>query len=265
MSKKSSKKETRAGVLNQFGIQSYCFRAFKDNRKVIRLLLECGVSQIELCGVHAYFTKPSSFADVLRLYQDAGVEIVSIGVQGLHGNKKTEAPFFDCVKQAGARFMSVTFGVDSLPASFRTAEKLAAEYDVRLAIHNHGGRDWLGSAAMLRHVFANTGERIGLCLDTAWALDSGEDPVAMAEEFGKRLYGLHIKDFIFDRARRPKDVVTGKGNLKMKEFMKTLKKVNFRGYTVIEYEGDANNPVPALKKCVVMVRKAAQHTGQEKM
>ncbi len=256
MSENSIKKQN-----HKFGIQSYCFRAFKDNRKVIRLLRECGVSQIELCGIHADFTKPSSFADVVRLYQDAGVEIVSIGVQGLNGNKKTEAFFFDCVKQAGAQFMSVTFGVNSVPASFHIAEKLAAEYDIRLAIHNHGGRDWLGSANMLRHVFANTDERIGLCLDTAWALDSGEDPIAMAEEFGKRLYGLHIKDFVFDRARRPKDVVTGKGNLKMKEFMKALKKVNFRGYTVIEYEGDANNPVPALKKCVEIVRKEAKQIG----
>lgn len=242
-------------IPKEFGIQSWCFRAFKDNQEVIRRLKQCGVSQIELCGVHADFTKPAGFAEVIRPYRDAGVEIVSIGVQGIKGDEKAEAPFYQFVKQAGARFMSVTFAVDRVPAGFRSAEKLAAEHDIRLAIHNHGGRHWLGNADMLQHVFATTNDRIGLCLDTAWALDAGEDPLAMAERFGQRLYGLHFKDFTFDRARHPKDVVLGQGNLKVKELVQILAKVNFRGYAVIEYEADENHPEPALTQCVKVLRK----------
>ena len=37
---------------------------------------------------------------------------------------------------------------------------------------------------MLQHVFGMTSDRIGLCLDTAWAIDSRLDPVKMVTQFG---------------------------------------------------------------------------------
>ena len=108
---------------------------------------------------------------------------------------------------------------------------------------------------MLNQVFDNTSDRIGLCLDTAWALDAGEDPVAMAEKFGDRLYGVHFKDFTFDTARKHKDVVVGTGNLDLAGLYEVLKKIDFTGYAVLEYEGDVDNPVPALSECVEVIKK----------
>jgi sugar phosphate isomerase/epimerase len=174
----------------------------------------------------------------------------------MRNNEAAESKFFECARRAGAKFMAVDFAVDQVPAGFRTAEKLADKFDVRLAIHNHGGRHWLGCCEILRHVFANTSARIGLCLDTAWALASGEDPVKMAAEFTARLYGLHVKDFVFDRAGKPEDVVVGTGALDLAGLVAAAKKINFSGYAVLEYEGDVENPVPAVKKCVAAVRSA---------
>ena len=48
------------------------------------------------------------------------------------------------------------------------------------------------SATLVAQVFASTSPRIGLCLDTAWALDAHEDPVAMAGKFADRLYGVQF-------------------------------------------------------------------------
>ena len=62
---------------------------------------------------------------------------------------------------------------------------------VRLGIHHHGGGHWLGNSPALRWVSSQSSARFGLCLDTAWALDSGEDPVAMIMEFGPRVHLLH--------------------------------------------------------------------------
>ena len=213
------------------------------------------MSKIELCGVHADFSDESTFADVIKIYADAGVEIVSIGVNGMAGKEESERKLFEFLKKAGAKFMSVSFNINTMPGCFRTAEKLADEYDIRLAIHNHGGRHWLGPAETLAWVFANTSERIGLCLDTAWALDSHEDPAAMAEKFADRLYGVHLKDFTFDRAREPKDVVVGEGNLDLKMLTQVMEKAGFDGYSVLESEGNIENPVPALTKCVAALRK----------
>ena len=239
---------------DRVGVQSYSFRAFKDNRKVIELLKTCNLSRVELCGVHVNFADTASFDQVIKLYHSNAIAIDSIGVQLISDQEEMAANCFEFAKRAGVTTMSVNFKPETVPQSLRIAEKLAEKYDLRLAIHNHGGRHWLGSVQMLRHIFSMTSQRIGLCLDTAWALDSGEDPIAMAEQFADRLYGLHLKDFVFDRARKPKDAILGEGNLDLKKFVSTLRKIDFKGYAVIEYEGDELNPVTAIQRCIEAVK-----------
>ncbi|MGD8237153.1 MAG: sugar phosphate isomerase/epimerase family protein, partial [Armatimonadota bacterium] len=154
-------------------------------------------------------------------------------------------------------FIAADFHLPTTPDSLRTADELAEKHDIRLAIHNHGGRHWLGTDAMLEHVFSKTSDRIGLCLDTAWAIDSRLDPVKMVTRFGDRLYGVHIKDFLYTPHRTPEDVVVGTGILDLPGLLKAMDEVGFDGYVVLEYEGDVDNPVPALKECVEAVSKAA--------
>ena len=157
------------------------------------------------------------------------------------------------MRKAGASVIAVDFDPGAGPEIWRAAEKLADEFDLRLAIHNHGGRHWLGNTQMLAAVFARTSPRIGLCLDTAWALDAHEDPVAMAEKFADRLYGVHLKDFVFDRAGRQSDVVIGEGNLDLPRMLALIEANEHTASVVIEYEGDVANPGPALTKCVQKV------------
>ena len=99
-----------------------------------------------------------------------------------------------------------------------------------------------------------TSDRVGLCLDTAWALHSHEDPIKMAEQFGKRLHGVHIKDFAFSPDGAHKDVVVGTGNLDLGALFEAMNAADFAGAVVLEYEGDVEDPVPALKQCVEAVR-----------
>jgi sugar phosphate isomerase/epimerase len=246
--------DTKSRLQQELGAQSYCFRGFKQNADVIEKLKECGVNRLELCGVHADFLDESGFDAIIKEYSDAGVVLTSIGVQGFANNEANERKFFEFARRAGIKTISASFAVETLPQCIETAEKLAEEFDINLAIHNHGGYDWLGNAAMLRNIFKNTSPRIGLCLDTAWALQAGEDPLKFAEEFGSRLYGIHIKDFVFDRAGKGEDVVVGTGNLDLPKLFEILEAQKYSGYAVLEYEGDVENPVPALKECVAAVR-----------
>ncbi len=243
-------------ILNRLGIQSYCFRGSTDNEAVIEQLKACGLSAIELCAVHADFSDPSGFAAIIDTYTKHEVPVLSIGVETITDDGAAMRPRFEFMRQSGAKVMSVDFPVEAAPACYRVGEQLAEEFDVRLGIHNHGGQHWLGSRRMLRHVFSQTNDRIGLCLDTAWALDSREDPVAMADEFADRLYGVHIKDFIFDRASQPEDVIVGTGNLDLPALLGTMRKNSFGGAVVLEYEGDVDDPVPALVECVAAVKGA---------
>ena len=242
--------------LSELGVQSYCFRGFKDNKTVADRVKACGLSKIELWRGHGRFEDSAGYPDVIATYQNAGVDIVSMGQQTFSGEVETERSWFEFITRAGARTITSNFALDSTPESLYKAEAMAEMYDVRLAIHNHGGRHWLGTADMLRYVFERTSPRVGLCLDTAWAIDSREDPIAMAREFADRLYGVHLKDFVYDPSRHPEDVIIGEGNLDLPDFLVTLDEIGFDGTFVLEYEGDVEDPVPALKQCVEAVKAA---------
>ncbi|MEX0653244.1 MAG: sugar phosphate isomerase/epimerase family protein [Phycisphaeraceae bacterium] len=243
---------------NNLGVQSYCFRGFKENAKVAELVKEIGLSAIEICGVHADFNDPPSFDNVIKTYRDAGVDILAIGVQTFTGDTDKERQWFEFAKKAGAKYISAHFNPDTWEHAVKKTSKLCDEYGIQIALHNHGGYQWMGSSDMLSHIFKSTGKQIGLCMDTAWCLDAGEDPIKWAEKFGDRLYGLHIKDFIFHRNRKQEDVVVGTGNLDLPKLIEKCNAADFNGYAVLEYEGDVDNPVPALKKCVEQVRNAVK-------
>ena len=238
----------------QVGIQSYCFRGFKTLTEVLPRLKACGVSTVELSGVHGDFTREADA--MIAQCRAAGVRIASIGVEHFSGNVAKERALAQFMRAAGASVIAVDFAPDAGPDVWRAAERVADEFDLRLAIHNHGGRHWLGNSQMLAQVFASTSPRSGLCLDTAWALDAHEDPVAMAEKFADRLYGVHLKDFVFDRAGRPSDVILGEGNLDLPKMMALLSANEPTASVIIEYEGDIANPGPALTQCVQKINAA---------
>ncbi len=198
--------------------------------------------------MHADLSSPELFAPVAERLRQAGVELVGIGVQYFANDPGKETAYFECARLAGVGLISADFAPGAAPECFAAAGRLAERYGVRLAIHNHGGRHWLGSAQMLKTVLAQNGPWLGLMLDTAWALDAGEDPVELVKNFGQRLYGVHLKDFAFDRARRPEDVVIGDGNLKLPELFGALQTAGFSGPLILEYEGDADGPAPALRR-----------------
>ena len=237
-------------IVSRLAIQSWCFREFKQTTQLIAALRECGVNHIELCGVHIDVNNP---APTLDAYKSAGITVSAFGVHGFGADEAQARPAFEIARLAGFKTLSADFKDD---AGLAVAEKLAAEYGKKLALHNHGRHHQLGAPWAIETLLAKSSDRVGLCLDTAWMLDSGFDPVEIARKFQKRLYGLHIKDFIFDRAGNPEDVVVGTGNLKLKELAGFLKSIDFDGYVTLEYEGDANNPVPALKQCVECIHAA---------
>ena len=220
-----------------------------------------GVSSIELCGVHANFEDPTGFRDIVKIYRDAGVDIVSIGVQTFSGEAK-ERKWFECAAAAGARHISAHFRIDSFQTAVPATAKLAEEYGMRIGIHCHGGYMFGGSPDVIRHLLDLGGERIGVNIDTAWCMQigphHGKPSQWVRERFAGRVYGVHYKDFVFDRNGQWNDVVVGTGNLDLPDFVKALEETGFDGMAVIEYEANPENPVPALTECVRKMRELAK-------
>ena len=241
-----------------FGVQSYCFRNFKDNADVAKKVRQIGVNKLEICGVHADFLKPDEFKNVVKIYKEAGVEIVSLGVQTFVG-ADNEKSWFECAKIAGAKHISAHFRIDSYATAVPKTAKLAEEFGMRIGIHLHGGYMFGGSQDVVDHLMKVGGPRIGLNIDTAWCMQTGPhagNPVKWVEKFAGRIYGVHYKDFLFDKNAAWHDVVVGTGNLDLPAFIKALEAAKFDGMAVIEYEADPENPVPALTECVNKMRSA---------
>lgn len=241
--------------MNKFttlGVQSYCFRHFKNNVEVAKKVTEIGLQNIEICAVHADFEKPEAFSEVVSTYRQAGVSIISIGVQTFEG-KENERNWFECAAKAGARHISCHFRINNFLQAIPKVRALSREFGIRVGIHCHGGYMFGGQPDVLDYLIALGGPEIGLCIDTAWAMQIGPhlgNPVEWAKKFSGRIYGIHYKDFIFGPMGQWKDVIVGEGNLDLPAFTKALKENDFDGMEVIEYEADPENPVPALTRCV---------------
>ena len=151
-------------------------------------------------------------------------------------------------KHISAHFTAGTFH-DAVPAAARLCE----EFDIRIGIHCHGGYMFGGSPDVLDVLFKLGGPKIGINLDTAWCMQIGPNgnPIQwVRERFKGKIFGVHYKDFIFDRRGQWTDVVVGTGNLDLPGFVRALEETGFDGMAVIEYEADPENPVPALTDCV---------------
>ena len=239
-----------------YGVQSYCFRYFKDNAEVAQKVKEIGVSSIEVCNAHADFNDPEGWKDIVKTYQDAGVGIVSIGVQTFNG-QDSDRDFFECAAIAGAGHISCHFKIDSYTKAIPMVRAWSQEYGIKAGIHCHGGYSFGGQPDVLRHLLGLGAPEIGLCIDTAWALQIGPrqgNPVQWVQDFPGQTYGVHYKDFRFDKDGMWHDTVVGQGTLDLQGFIDALEADGFDGMAVIEYEADVENPVPALTECVEVMR-----------
>jgi inosose dehydratase len=240
--------------MQPIAIQSWCYRHFKTLPAFFEQLKATGVSATELCGVHADFNNAEGYPTIIDAFKKAQVRIVAIGVEYLSGDPAKDEPKFKFCQALGIKNMSISFQPESMWDGLKKIDALAEKYNLQLGIHNHGGYDWLGNATILKYIFSKTSPRIGLHMDTAWAIDAKQNPVEWVEKFADRLKGIHVKDFTYSPSRQPTDVIIGTGNLDLPKLMAGLKQINFSGPLVIEYEGDEKDPVPALKECVAALK-----------
>jgi len=242
---------------NQLGVQSYCFRHFKDNAVVAKKVRDLGLSNIEVCSIHADFDKPAKFGEVVSIYQNEGISIVSLGVQTFQGND-TEKNWFECAARAGAKHISGHLTFRTYLQAIPALRQWTQEYGIHVGLHCHGGYMFGGQPDVLEYLLELGGPGIGVCLDTAWAMQIGPhlgNPVAWAKKFAGRIYGVHFKDFVFGPNAQWKDVVVGTGTLDLPAFVQALEEGGYPEMTVIEYEADPENPDAALKHCAESMRK----------
>jgi sugar phosphate isomerase/epimerase len=135
---------------------------------------------------------------------------------------------------------------DPTPQTLPRLEKFAREYDMRIAIHNHGPEDkmWASPLDVLKAV-KNMDPRLGCCIDVGHTARAGTDVVQAIHEAGPRLFNMHIKD-LTSFTDKESQVAVGDGKMPIKKIFEALIAVNYNGFVDLEYEVHPDDPMPGV-------------------
>ncbi len=227
------------------GICSYTFREFQ-RKMAIGMMKQLAVRYVSVKDVHMpYSLSPADLKKAVDEFKKAGFTIASSGNTDLTSEDPAvlRRPF-EYARAAGIPMLVAAPTHTTLPM----VEKLAKEYDIKIAIHPHGPED--KHFPVPKDVLAavkNMDPRMGLCLDVGHATRGGADVVQEIANAGPRLFDLHMKDL---RSNTDKDsqCEVGEGVLPVVAIFKQLKKVGYRGCVDLEYEINSENPLPGAQR-----------------
>ncbi|MEX2173132.1 MAG: sugar phosphate isomerase/epimerase [Pirellulaceae bacterium] len=236
------------------GVQSYSLRNF-ETAEVVRHLQGMGVHFAEFYSKHLDpQADDAKIADVLALLKKADIKLAGHGVHGFGKDHEANKKLFAFAKKAGVKVITA----NPTPEAFDSLDKLVAEYDIRIAIHNHGPGALFDKLASVTKAIEGHDKRIGACVDCGHFLRSGEDPVKCVLELGERVYGVHIKDEQETGTPKSANVVIGKGHLDVVGLFKALRQIKFPadGALSLEYEANPQNPIDEMKACLEVAKEA---------
>jgi sugar phosphate isomerase/epimerase len=145
--------------------------------------------------------------------------------------------------------------MEELPKVMDVCEKLAKEYNIKVAIHNHPGpKNFYWNPDTVLTAVKGRSPLLGVCADVGHYVRSGLDPVACLKKLEGRIIALHFKDLVKDKDAKGKeimhDVPWGTGISNAKAMLAELKRQGFRGAFCIEYEYNWEKSVPEITQCV---------------
>ncbi|MCU0877805.1 MAG: sugar phosphate isomerase/epimerase [Pirellulaceae bacterium] len=236
------------------GVQSYSLRNFNTD-EVVRHLQGMGVHYTEFYSKHLDTgADDAKIAEVLALLEKADIKLAGHGVHSFGKDHAANKKLFEFAKKAGVKVITA----NPEAASFDSLDELVKEYDIRIAIHNHGPGALFDKLGSVTKAIAGRDKRIGACVDCGHFLRSGEDPVKCVLELGDRVYGVHIKDEKETGTPKSANVVIGRGHLDVVGLFKALRKVKFPadGSLALEYEANPDNPIEEMKACLAVAKEA---------
>jgi sugar phosphate isomerase/epimerase len=234
------------------GIASYSLRKFNLDQ-AIATTREAGVRYITLKDVHlAMKSTPAERKEARKKIADAGLVLMGGGVISIANKEEAVRDVFEYAKDAGMP----TLVCSPDPAALDTIEKMAGQYGIRIAIHNHGPGDKLYPSPLdVLRLVKDRDARMGLCMDVGHSVRLGEDAVAVLKQCVGRMNDFHMKDVTAATAKGGAAVV-GKGVIDIPGVLKVLVAAKFPYHVALEYETDADAPLPGIKASFDFMRGA---------
>ena len=240
--------------LFSIGLQSYSLRNYPVD-EALKHTKEMGFEHVEFAKGHFDPNATPQEIDAMKSKMAAlNLKMLGHGVNNFTKDHEANRKLFEFAKRAGIRNLSANPTRDA----FDSLDKLVAEYDIRIAIHNHGPSHQYDKVVDVVQAVKGRHPNIGACADLGHYIRSAEDPVEVIRVLDKRLFGIHLKDFA-ERAAKTKGVILGKGHLDVDGVFRALRQVQFPadGCLSLEYEENPQDPLDDIKQCLQVAKEAA--------
>lgn len=228
------------GASPKLGLQTWTCRNMNFDQ-VVEFAVKHGITHIEF--IKAHLDPAGSKEENLRkkaILDQKGLVAYSFGVNQTSMDKEKNRALFEFAKLMGMKVIIVEpRNLDE----WNNLEELVKEYDIKLAVHNHGTGTPYGDPATVKKVLAARDRRIGVCLDVGWVTAAGFDAAAVFKDYGDRVYDMHFKDKVIETAadgkKAPVDTEIGKGKANYAGLFAEIRKSNWSGVMAIETDSKA--------------------------
>ena len=248
------------------GIQTWTLRNMSFDQ-VVEFAKKHQIKQLQMIGNHLNPMAPKEETMKKKAVLDAaGLTVYTFGVAGTSTDKEQNRKLFEFAKLMGIKVIIVEPGdykiLDNL-------EELVKEYDIKIALHNHGVFSPYGNPAVVKNLIKYRDKRIGVCLDAGWVASTRLDVAKVFRDYEGRVYDIHLKDKKVNNTEKG-DVATdteiGKGDVNFKGLFAELKKVNWPGVMSIETDSGAfaGAPDPFVAGAIKFVDEAFAATQAAK-
>jgi sugar phosphate isomerase/epimerase len=236
----------------RLGICSYTFRNF-TRAQMLGYLKQLNLTDLNVKDTKDHLPMdPTLEAQALADYAAAGIKLHAAGA--IYFPKNDEADIrgkFEYAKRAG---IGVIVAGDPTPDSLKWIERFVKEYDIKIAIHNHGPEDkFFPSPFDVLKAIKDLDPRIGFCIDVGHAARANANLVEAIHATGPRLYDMHIKD-LANFTSRESQVAVGAGILPIHDIFKALIDIKYPGFVDLEYEINGDNPMPGVIESMAYMR-----------
>jgi len=240
------------------GITSYTLRKFNLDQ-AIAMTKQAGVKYISLKDVHLPLkSTPMERKEAAKKIRDAGLILMGGGVISMSNHEAEIRNVFEYAKDTGMKTIVCSPDPDALDA----IEKMVKEYDLNIAIHNHGPTDKKYPSPMdVLRMVGQRDKRMGACIDVGHTVRIGEDPVPAIEKCAGRLFEFHMKD-VTAATKDGKPTEVGKGVIDIPAVLQALMKLKWPYHVALEYEAKADDPMPGVIESYAYMRGVLAGMGE---
>jgi sugar phosphate isomerase/epimerase len=228
------------------GVASYTLRKMPLDA-AIAAIKRVGLQYVSIKDFHLPLdSTPEQRKAVAAKFKEAGITPLSCGNVSMKNDVADVRRAFEYARDVG--LPTIVCSPD--PDSMKILDAMVKEFDIRLAIHNHGPEDKrFPSPYDVWTAVQPYDKRIGLCIDVGHTARAKVDPAEAIRKCRERLYDCHLKD-IDSTAPNGKTIEGGRGVLDLKSILRALLDVGYPHLASFEYEKDENDPVPGLSETI---------------